>query len=237
MSSSASLDSLLLIISSMAETDDEKSDAPTPQSKGRDEDVAEEKSTKKSNKRTLDDDNTCKSRVGDGVESALKRSKSNTPSLTGERCSNGRLEGEPSLMVEGEKEIEVKSKNRENDEENAKSDENTAHANGIVLSVEEKPTKDENISRNKLSNSSSSNMSNDGCVLPKPSVQKDTSNNAVEGTTSDPQKNPDSLESEEKESNNLNRGRWSKDEHELFLKGLSVYGKRWKLIGEMVRIV
>lgn len=33
----------------------------------------------------------------------------------------------------------------------------------------------------------------------------------------------------------IKRGRWDKYEHSLFIKGLQIYGRQWKLIAEMVR--
>ena len=32
----------------------------------------------------------------------------------------------------------------------------------------------------------------------------------------------------------IKRGRWDKYEHSLFVKGLQIYGRQWKLIAEMV---
>jgi hypothetical protein len=37
------------------------------------------------------------------------------------------------------------------------------------------------------------------------------------------------------ESPCIKRGRWDKYEHSLFVKGLQIYGRQWKLIAEMVR--
>ena len=34
----------------------------------------------------------------------------------------------------------------------------------------------------------------------------------------------------------IKRGRWDKYEHSLFVKGLQIYGRQWKLIAEMVRL-
>ena len=34
----------------------------------------------------------------------------------------------------------------------------------------------------------------------------------------------------------IKRGRWDKHEHSLFVKGLQIYGRQWKLIAEMVRL-
>ena len=36
--------------------------------------------------------------------------------------------------------------------------------------------------------------------------------------------------------NDCYSGRWSTDEHDLFLKGLAAYGKEWKKVSKMVRI-
>ena len=30
-------------------------------------------------------------------------------------------------------------------------------------------------------------------------------------------------------------GRWTQEEHELFLKGLQIYNKQWKLIADMIK--
>jgi SHAQKYF class myb-like DNA-binding protein len=44
----------------------------------------------------------------------------------------------------------------------------------------------------------------------------------------------DKINAKEKESSNGNGGRWTKEEHELFLEALKLYGKDWKKVQEVV---
>ena len=50
-----------------------------------------------------------------------------------------------------------------------------------------------------------------------------------------PQKKKMKVSKKNTSNSNIRRGRWDRQEHKLFVEGLAIYGRQWKVLADLVR--